>query len=135
MPGKFVWTNWQRVSSLIEGLLSEHQGLEHHELCHAEDLYRLLDKKNLRSFSGFNLKGQFAHYDQIFFNVNSSKYRGDFIGFQDSLSDCKQIGGVPSTIFYNSSKRDRNRGFYSELQNVQFKLPIRSKIFFQRRII
>ncbi len=131
MPGKFVWTNWQRVSSLIEQLLSESHGLEHHELCHAEDLYRLLDKKNLRSFNGFNLKEQFAHYDQIFFNVESSKYRGDFIGFQDSLSDSKQIGGVPSTIFYNSSKCARNRDFYSELQNIQLILPVRSKIFFK----
>lgn len=134
MPGKFVWTNWQRVSSLIEQSLSENHELEHHELCHAEDLCRLLDKKNLRSFSGFNLKGRFALYDKIFFNVDSSKYRGDFIGFQASLSDCKKIGGVPVTIFHNSSKHGRAQGFYSKLKDIQLKLPIRSKIFFQRRI-
>ena len=121
MPEKFKWTNWQSISLLIEQLIHDNGELEKHEYWHALDLYELLDKKNLRSFAGYNLKGKFKHYDQVFFDVDSSKYRGSFIGFVDSLSNVKLIGTVPSTIYYLYQNRLQNRCFFDSLKDS---LPI-----------
>ena len=135
MPEKFIWTNWQAISSLIEQLIYDNGELEKHEYFHALDLYELLDKKNLRSFAGYNLKGKFKHYDQIFFDVDSSKYRGSFIGFVDSLSTVKLIGTVPSTIYYLSQNNLRNRCFFDNLKgSLRIIIPSHDKLFFHRRL-
>ena len=102
---RFRWTNWQAVASLLEGVLAGQLGLKPHELCHAQDLLNLLDRKNLRSFGGFTLEGHFTRYDQIFFDADSASYRGSFIGFQEALGGCTRITPAPQPIFFHRRSR------------------------------
>ena len=108
---RFRWTNWQGVASLLEGILAEKRELAHHELCHAQDLLNLLDRKNLRSFGGFDLEGHFIPYDRIFLDIDSASYRGSFIGFQDSLGSCVMIDPTPQSIFFENKTGHTQRVF------------------------
>ena len=103
LPINFKWTNWQAVASLLEGVLAGQSGLGAHELCQAQDLLNLLDRKNLRSFGGFTLEGHFTLYDRIFFDADSASYRGSFIGFQEALGGCASIDPTPRPIFFQRS--------------------------------
>jgi hypothetical protein len=110
--------------------LLEQQGEDLPDYHFARDLYRLLDKKNLRSFRSFSrIKGIYlsGKIEKVFFSSESAIFRGNFLGFNNVLAQLK-VGRPGEKIFFT---RQPTRGF--------FKLPIfeitksDDVLFFQRR--
>jgi len=104
----FQWTNWQKVALFLEDVLESDKSIKKQERDFALDLYRLLDKKNLRGFKGF-----WGHYKRslprrssasIYFDAKSAQFRGDFIGFINSLSFDKRIAPLRETFFFSSQQ-------------------------------
>lgn len=99
---KFIWTNWQTVTHFLEIQLSTNESIHINEF--AKDLYSLLVKKKLRSYIGFiNIQNSqdFQNYNSIFYNLNSSKFKGEFSGFLENLSGFEKIGQFKK--FYQKS--------------------------------
>ena len=86
----FKWTNWQGVTSFLEETIESHPNLSSWERNFTSDLFNLLNRKNLRSFHGLNKLSRenvkLKSYDSIFIETKTIKFRGDFIGFLESLS-------------------------------------------------
>ena len=88
----FVWTNWQFISSFIDRKL-ENEDLERDKEF-ANDLFSLLVKKRLRGFDGItNLKinNEIELIGNIFYNVNTSKFKGEFSGFIENLQGFEKV--------------------------------------------
>ena len=105
----FVWTNWQKVSWLLTNILESDKKITNQERDFALDLYHLLDKKNLRKFQSFNVLSLMNQYLKphayVFFEAKTAKFRGDFIGFLNSLPFDKKILMMRKTIFLNIKKK------------------------------
>jgi len=104
----FQWTNWQSVSSFLCNILENNQEVKNQEREFAIDLYGLLDKKNLRDFQSFdtlyNVKLHSRIYNFIFLKAKEVKFRGNFIGFINSLTlDNKIIPKINDFIFFKKS--------------------------------
>jgi hypothetical protein len=133
LPERFRWTNWQAVASLLEGVLDKQHGLALHELCHAQDLLDLLDRKNLRSFRGFTLEGHFFPYERIFFNADSASYRGSFIGFQEALGESARIDPASQPLFFQNAASRSQPSFFQSIKEISLDLSEHDRIFFQGR--
>ncbi len=114
--GYVKWTNWQKVALLLSDILDQKTELQNWEKHFAEDLYLLLDSKNLRNYKGVN---SFYHnmpnipaVDSIFFLAATAKFRGDFIGFSQALVLDKKLDEY-DIVFYNTEKA----GFRSLLKD------------------
>ncbi|NOQ75323.1 MAG: hypothetical protein GQ574_25155 [Crocinitomix sp.] len=88
----FIWTNWQLVASFLNKIL-ENSNLKQDEEF-ARDLYSLLVKKKLRSFIGLcKIKvpdcTKLEH--SIFYNIMTSKFKGEFSGYMDKLDGFEKI--------------------------------------------
>lgn len=97
------WINWQRVTELLLNLI-EKNGVNLKNYDFAEDLYDLLEKKNLRAFRAFdNLANDKLDKlsDSLFFPKEKSRYVNDFEGFKRAFVGFKEIGTCPNRIFYN----------------------------------
>jgi len=113
LPEQFIplcrWTNWQSVARYLKHILEINEAIRFEDAIFARDLYELLDKKNLRSFIGLQesiiIRGVLEHCDQVFFEARTAKHRGDFIGFQESLSTIAVIIQIPLCIFFDRRKR------------------------------
>jgi len=102
----FKWTNWQFVSSFLDNTLSSNPNIKGPERDFCLDLYNLLDKKNLRKFQNItNVGPLLQNYSSIFFQVKTAKFRGDFIGFIDSLSFNEEFKIQRKIIFFRSSRK------------------------------
>ena len=105
----FKWTNWQLVSSFLDNTLATNENIKKQEQDFALDLYNLLDKKNLRDFQGldsfYNISTFLKSYASVFFEARTAKFRGDFIGFIDSLSFDKKITPLRKTVFLSGQKK------------------------------
>jgi len=109
IPGEYhqyvIWTNWQKVSTLIEQVLNGQEVLKDNERVFAEDLNSLLDKKNLRGYRGFGIlleaTPHLSDREVIFFEAQTARFRGDFIGFIESLSTIDSLKGYPNIFFSN----------------------------------
>jgi len=127
-----VWTNWQLVAKFLNNLLEGNIHLKETERDFAKDLYRLLDKKKLRDFHGFDiyhLEGnKLKTYLSIFLNAETTKYRGDFIGFVDSLLFDNKIKLVPKSVFFRAEKEK-----FSSLKLFEKLNPSKTEIFYQKR--
>lgn len=103
----FKWTNWQDVTSLLEQIIGSHSDLSTYECDFASDLCNLLDRKNLRSFHGLNsllpLNLSLNAYGLIFLEAKTVKFRGDFIGFLESLNLNEKIIPVKNIFFYDQA--------------------------------
>lgn len=89
----FIWTNWQTVTSFLENNI-KNQKL-HLNNGFIDDLHSLLIKKRLRSYKGIaNVKGpnNYGNYNSIFYNFKSSKFKGEFSGYKESLSEFVKVG-------------------------------------------
>lgn len=98
----FIWTNWQTVTNFLETQLVKNNLLHNKEF--ANDLYNLLIKKRLRSYIGIaNVQGlqNFNNYSSIFYNLKTSKFKGEFSGFLESLAEFEKIGQFSK--FYQKS--------------------------------
>ena len=105
-----IWTNWQRVSWFLYNILDSDIHIRKEERDFATDLYDLLDKKNLRGFQGFEeLTGEHVSIKtdastSVFFDARTAKFRGDFIGFGNSLWFDQKIIFIETPIFLNIGK-------------------------------
>ncbi len=103
----FIWTNWQFISSFLERKLES--GDIQHDKDFAKDLFLLLVKKRLRSFEGItNLKinSKIELNGNIFYNVNTSKFKGEFSGFMENLQGFDKI---------NKYQKIYQKSFFSSL--------------------
>ena len=105
----FKWTNWQKVSWVLTNILESDKKITKQERDFALDLYNLLDKKNLREFQSFNVFSLMNQYlkphASVFFDAKTAKFRGDFIGFLNSLPFDKKILMMRKTIFLTIHKK------------------------------
>jgi hypothetical protein len=98
-----IWTNWQKFASFLYDVLEFRQSLTDLEADFASDLYALLDRKNLRQFSGMKLpkqKNKLQAHHRIFFDKRTATFRGEFIGFAESLSSIPLIGRYGKSLFF-----------------------------------
>ena len=109
IPGEFadrlIWINWQSIASILLKLL-ENEGSRAPNFEFAADLYDLLDKKRLRgflSFDRFKDAYAFAESDTVFFDAESSTFRGAFIGFHKALSTVVAPDFIGARIFFKRS--------------------------------
>jgi hypothetical protein len=128
-----TWINWQTIALLIYNQLDKALEIQNETRLFAEDLYQLFLKKNLRSFEGVNVlsQSQTIHYNQgdIFFQARTAIYRGDFIGFIQSLETINKLTSVPSTLFYRAEKT-----FFQLFRKSDNLLTINTgNLFFNRR--
>ncbi len=108
---KFIWTNWQFISRFIDERLESESIKQNREF--ANDLFSLLVKKRLRSFEGLTnieIKNKFGLDNAIFYNLNTSKFKGEFTGFIENLQDFEEIKKY-SKIFQKS--------FFNTLNNIE----------------
>lgn len=105
----FKWSNWQSVSSFLYNILESGINIKKQERYFALDLYNLLDKKNLRDFQGisslYNIGAFLKSYTSVFFKARTARFRGDFIGFMQSLSFEKKITPLKKTIFLSNRRK------------------------------
>lgn len=98
----FIWTNWQAIASFINDKLENGDLEENKEF--ALDLFALLVKKRLRSFIGLlnvTTPDKIKEISSIFYNVQTSKFKGEFSGFIDSSDEFERI--LPYQKFYTKS--------------------------------
>lgn len=89
---RFIWTNWQAVTSFIEDKLEKKEVNINKDF--ALDLYDLLVKKSLRSYYGIaNLDYNLIRNDlsYLFYNLDTSRFKGTFTGFLDSQREFASI--------------------------------------------
>ncbi len=124
-----LWTSWQNFAFFLSSLIETRQNLSNETGLFAADLYALLDKKCLRKFEGpIALKVKeypFKPYQCLFFAMETARYRGDFIGFQDTLKLVTLIKPSGSVLYY-----DTNRLFYSFLYDTEERLKTGSSVLF-----
>ncbi|MFC1874289.1 hypothetical protein ACFLYX_03200 [Chloroflexota bacterium] len=127
-----MWTNWQKVSWLLSNILESDLQIRREERDFATDLYDLLDIKNLRGFRGFEglnsklILEKLDTSENVFFDAKTAVFRGDFIGFTDSLLFDQKIGFVKTPIFINMDK------ILFDL-NIEQKIKhFRTKVFYER---
>jgi hypothetical protein len=88
----FIWTNWQFISYFINKKLESNK--LQHDKEFANDLFLLFIKKRLRSFEGIiniTIQNEIEFSDNIFYDLNTSKFKGEFSGFIENLKDFKII--------------------------------------------
>ena len=105
---KFQWTNWQRVAQFIDGTLGTNKNLRGEEIDFASDLSKLLDKKNLRGFHGWespvDANIPLRMCPSVFFEARTARFRGSFLGFPQSLWSDGEMTASRKTIFLSSQK-------------------------------
>lgn len=126
----FKWTNWQSVSSFLYNILESNRNIRRQERDFALDLYNLLDKKNLRGFQGLshlpNISASLKSRASVFFKARTAKFRGNFIGFMESLSFEKKITPPKKEIFFSDRKR-----ISTSLQQLEKLKYIKTFIFYK----
>ena len=107
-PRYFKWTNWQAVTAFLLSRLKDPQTLNGQEQLFASDLCELLQTKRLRSFGEFlsllPYRNKTNYYESIFLEVETVKFRGDFIGFVQSLSSLDSLKKPKEQLFYDNSR-------------------------------
>lgn len=109
---KFIWTNWQTVANFLSQNLEKNEKSE--DSIFITDLYSLLIKKKLRSFNGINNLQYFSDFrkiESIFYNVKTSKFKGEFSGFIEILSEFEKIKPIPENF---------KKTFFQKLQPYKF---------------
>ncbi|MEN8251366.1 MAG: hypothetical protein ABFS32_20720 [Bacteroidota bacterium] len=89
---KFIWTNWQHVAKFLEVKLAIGDTLKDDDF--ASDLYSLLVKKRLRSYSGLEelINPIYINCPEIvFYNLETSKFKGEYTGYIESLKGFPKI--------------------------------------------
>jgi hypothetical protein len=109
---QFIWTNWQVITDFIENILTN-TSIEN-DRGFAFDLYSLLVKKKLRSYIGIsNLKIQynFDCQNSVFYNIKSSKFKGEFSGYIHTLTEFVGVGQY---------HRFFKKTFFQNLNTIQY---------------
>jgi len=100
---KFLWINWQQITHFLLETM-EQAKLHSISQLFCQDLCELLEGKNLHSFRDFKgvLSSESAidYFQRIFFAYETAALRGDFIGFQNTLSYLERLEKVPQRAFF-----------------------------------
>lgn len=100
------WTSWQDFAFFLLSLLETSSAISVEIRQFADDLYALLDRKRLRKFEGTNaltIKDYSINsFDQLFFSSESAKYRGDFLGFQATITIDTKIKLLVDSLFFST---------------------------------
>jgi hypothetical protein len=103
-----VWTNWQTIAEFLYKTIQTNPDIKQEESEFAIDLYNLLDKKHLRSFQGLDILSIDTIYYKappyIFFDAKTAKFRGDFIGFNESLRQDNKLTATYRFIFIDKAR-------------------------------
>lgn len=107
-----VWTNWQTVAEFLCKTIQSNPTIKQEESEFAIDLYNLLDRKHLRSFQGLDVLNDILNIDimyyqslpYIFFDAKTAKFRGDFIGFNESLWQDNKLTVTYRFIFLDKTR-------------------------------
>jgi len=130
LSSSLKWTNWQAVARFLQEVLETNRNLRNEDRLFAQDLYDLLDKKKLRDYHGAEslarLPASLQSHPYIFLEAKTVQFRGDFIGFAESLSFPVRIVQPPRTIFLHS----RRQMFESLLGPCKLR-PLKTPIFFK----
>jgi hypothetical protein len=106
---RLVWTNWQSVADFLEETLSTNVEVTSWEREFAMDLEMLLDRKRLRDYRGASaLKTSSflpSRVQRIFFQAADAKYRGEFIGFVESLRTVRLLAPTSRMVFLSRQRR------------------------------
>jgi hypothetical protein len=109
----FIWTNWQFIANFISEKIENVDYKLNNEF--ASDLFLLLVKKKLRSFVGIkniNRPRRIFLKQQIFYNLRTSKFKGEFTGYIENLSRFEKTPIFPSifkkSFFVSLNKLDIN---------------------------
>lgn len=125
----FKWINWQRICGFLLEIV-EQENLPSTTQLFCQDLCKLLDKKNLRSFKDFRHvlsgKPKFQYPTRVFFVPETAAFRGDFIGFQTTLTYLSRMAESPGRIFF------KGRPLFTNLSNVNELKGARERIFFSK---
>ncbi len=127
---EFQWTNWQGVAQFIESILESNENLRGAEFAFATDLYRLLDKKNLRGFHGWQSPSvanvSLRSSPSVFFEARTARFRGAFLGFPQSLLSDESMTSPGKTIFLSSQKQ-----MFAQLSQIGKLENVDSTVFFE----
>lgn len=96
------WMNWQSISRMLQEILEREDPTVADQLF-AQDLYSLLDRRNLRGFHSFGRLANRtvgARAGRIFFDARTATYRGQFLGFHDSLAQLPLVHMHTGNLFY-----------------------------------
>lgn len=100
----FQWTNWQSIAFFINQTLESNPRMPAEMWLLANDLYRLLVKKNLRNFEGIKaldaVKKLKKLAEHVFFEASTATYRGDFIGFLHAFEADQLLKRPHGRIFF-----------------------------------
>lgn len=125
-----TWINWHQIAMILDDILNTNEKLDSETKSFALDLYSLLVKKNLRKFAGQDVFNRLASLKPtsaaLFFNAKTAKYRGDFLGFHQSLEEFSRLLSYKYLFF---DKRDRR--YFTNLPILKFEITP-NHIFFQR---
>jgi hypothetical protein len=137
----FRWTNWHKITALIEAVLEEDYSLTDPERKFAGDLYNLLCKKKLREYRGLAafeaLQYCPSSFGTIFFNATTASFRGDFIGFSTCLPRETGLVAQPTLIFFDAagaSFRGDFIGFGTSLSRESGVMGEPTSIFLDARV-
>jgi len=99
----FRWISWQQIMHFLLETI-EQEKLPSITRLFCQDLCELLEGKNLHSFRDFKgvLRSESAldYFQRIFFAYETAALRGDFIGFQNTLSYLERLEKVPQRAFF-----------------------------------
>ena len=126
----FKWTNWQGITAFLQNTLEENPKISKNNSAFAIDLYRLLVKKNLRDYIGtqifYNLQMDLTARQIVFFDSKTARFRGDFIGFMNSLQSDKKIRPRSIKII-----EKENRRFFAALDEIAHLKETSGNLFFE----
>ena len=110
---QFIWTNWHTIASFIY-FVHEDEHLTH-DIEFLRDLYSLLVKKKLRWFIGITnikLDTPLTSTFPLFYDFKTSKFKGEFTGFLEVLSNHglinKFLSNYQKSFFYSLPKLNLN---------------------------
>ncbi|MFC1580071.1 hypothetical protein ACFL4N_04095 [Thermodesulfobacteriota bacterium] len=134
IPSKYAkrikWTNWQKISAFLAKVLESDIKLKNQERIFAEDLGKLLDKKNLRDFQGLEFLGirkmGLKSHPKIFFMGETAKFRGDFLGFVNTLGLEPKMVESKGCIFWSTEQE-----MFTSLKQDKALKVTNSPVFYQ----
>ena len=99
------WFSWQKISELLIDLLNSDEPIDTRDRLFATDLLAALDKKNLRKYQSLQKvlknKKTLNPVKQIFLRAETIEFRGDFIGFTNSIIVTKKLDAFKTLFFEN----------------------------------
>jgi hypothetical protein len=99
------WFSWQKISELLIDLLKSDETIDKRDRLFANDLLAALDKKNLRKYQNLQKvlisTKKINPAKQIFLKAETIEFRGDFIGFTNSIIISNKLKPVKTVFLQN----------------------------------